>query len=377
MRDITFIHCGDIHLDARFTSTGMNDEQAKNRRQELRDAFSAIIDKAISYGVHMLFICGDLFEHEYMSRSTALFILQQLSRIPDVKVFISPGNHDPYVANSYYATLRWPDNVHIFKGTVEGVHIKELDTTVYGTGFINKQQYRSMLEGLNGIKKDGINILVTHGTVDGGQDDCPYHPINSQYLKALDFDYIALGHIHKHCKLDEERDSPKILYCGSPEPLGFDEPGEHGIILGSIGQKGTKTKFIPIGRRKCITVEIDVSGIVSMEEAEGLLKQKLEIMKEHLVRVIFTGRKNKDLEIDTVLMLARNRHHCYHLMLIDRTCPDIHLDDLKNQCNLKGIFVRNMLQEIEQTEDANKKEILLKALYMGLEAMDGRIPTAV
>ncbi|WHH57349.1 DNA repair exonuclease [Petroclostridium sp. X23] len=369
MESISFIHCGDIHLDAKFTSTGLTEMKAKQRRQEIQDAFIAIINKVIELDVQILLIAGDLFEHEYISKNTAEFIQRQLERIPKVRIFISPGNHDPYTVNSYYSILDWPTNVHIFKSTMEKVELTEYNMAVYGGAFSNKYRYESILDEIKDIDKSKINILLTHGTLDIGSSECPYHPISSSQIKELGFDYAALGHIHKMSGEDVVNDS-RVGYCGSPEPMGFDEPGKHGVIYGKISDNGVRFQTIALSKRQCITQEVDISGAINMNEIEEHVKKLLENMNDDLVRIVLTGKKAKELDIDVQLITSRLADWCFYLKVVDHTCPDYPLDDLRKQQNLKGVFVRKLLNEIDMEQDEQRRNLLYKALYLGLDALN-------
>jgi len=72
--------------------------------------------------------------------------------------------------------------------------------------------------------------------------DSRYNPMSSGELALLGMDYIALGHFHN--TLRGVGKSENIYNPGSPEPLGFDEEGEHGVFIGRIGlcvKRGKKT----------------------------------------------------------------------------------------------------------------------------------------
>ena len=60
-----------------------------------------------------------------------------------------------------------------------------------------------------------------------------YLPFNQEDLRNSGFDYIALGHYHQHKLFDDDYGNIIAAYPGSPEPLGFDETGPHGIISGT------------------------------------------------------------------------------------------------------------------------------------------------
>ena len=83
-------------------------------------------------------------------------------------------------------------------------------------------------------------------------------------LQEKGFDYIALGHIHKtNYSLDSNQ---KIIYPGSTLGLGFDELGEHGMIVGTIEKSNIKLEFKPLDKGKFKDIQIDVSNIISKEE---------------------------------------------------------------------------------------------------------------
>ena len=84
--------------------------------------------------------------------------------------------------------------------------------------------------------------------------------MNLNEIKSKGFDYVALGHIHKR------DDSTNIVYPGSLISLGFDELGEHGMIVGEITDKKLNKNFIKIDEREFVEFELDVSNIISEEE---------------------------------------------------------------------------------------------------------------
>ena len=275
LREVKFLHCADIHLDMPFTSLGIEDGKPSIRRMDLKDTFQKIMNIAKEERVEILFICGDLYEHDYVRKSTISFINQAFLNISDKKVFIIPGNHDPWVKGSYYMNYEWANNVYILNGENPYVHFEEEGISVYSSCVFFKnepdailkygpdafhKEPTGLLEGTNcdntGIKPenmgtgygkvkagpnsllinhDNINILLAHGTVDLDIDGNSYNPMTSLELAALGIDYVALGHFHK--RIDNIGGKGIIYNPGSPEPLGFDEPGEHGVYIGTIVKK--------------------------------------------------------------------------------------------------------------------------------------------
>lgn len=215
-----FIHIADLHLDTPLVSLRNNRDLIKKRRTEQRQVFSDIINKIKAENIEYLFISGDLFEQKFVEKNTIDFLISNFELIPNTKIFISPGNHDPYIKSSPYQTFEWPENVTIFTGEV-GMFSFE-DINVYGIGFTDYEFSSDEISKIQIEDEDKINVLVVHGTLDGASKK--YLDIKSKDLEK--FDYVALGHIH-----ERKVDGSNIVYPGSLLSIGFDELGEHGIVI--------------------------------------------------------------------------------------------------------------------------------------------------
>lgn len=191
-----FVHIADLHLDAKFDNLGQIEGIPTKRRIEQRKAMKDIINYIKENDIEILLIAGDLYEQNYITKSSIEYINNLFLEIPDVNIFISPGNHDPYISNSFYTTYEWAKNVHIFKDKIEKIDINE-NTHIYGYGFTDFYCKESEIEEIEIEEPNDVNILLTHGTLDGSGEEREYNPIKSNKLKQLGFDYIALGHIHK------------------------------------------------------------------------------------------------------------------------------------------------------------------------------------
>ena len=214
-----FVHIADVHFDMPFTTLDTKG-LAQNRRIEQRNAFRKVINYIKENSIENLFICGDLYEHQYIRQSTIEYINKQFESIPDTKIYIIPGNHDPYIKNSYYANFKFSKNVKIFTSKIE--KIEEGNINIYGYGFEDFYMQNKENEKLKIQNMNKINILLTHGDLDGTENkQTQYNPISKRFINSLGFDYVALGHIHKR------EWSDKIVYPGSLISLGFDEPGKH------------------------------------------------------------------------------------------------------------------------------------------------------
>ena len=203
-----FVHIADFHLDTPFKTLNQK-ELGDARRLEQRKIIKEVIEYIKDNKIPYLFICGDLYEQEYVKYSSIEYINGLFASVPDTKIYITPGNHDPYIKNSYYMQYSWSKNVHIFSSEME--KIEENNINIYGYGFDDFYMNQAdIIEKTKIEEKDKINILLTHGSIDGNNQEKEYNPISRKQLKETGFDYIALGHVHK--PFFEEEKNPYIVY---------------------------------------------------------------------------------------------------------------------------------------------------------------------
>ena len=177
-----FAHIADMHFDTAFTSLENKKELRDLRRLEQREVFKKMIEEIKTRHIPYLFISGDLYEHKYIRQTTIEYINNLFKEIPQTKIFISPGNHDPYLANSFYAKYNWAENVHIFNGKLDKIELEEAD--IYGIGFSDFYEQPLGIENTQNLNPAKINIAVVHGTVDGSDKaQMVYNPMSSKKLK--------------------------------------------------------------------------------------------------------------------------------------------------------------------------------------------------
>jgi len=374
VKKIKFIHCADIHLDAPFSSMTASGGKTSLRRYDLKEVFRYIIEIAQNNQVSLLLISGDLYEHNYVKKSTIDYINSLFKQIGNIHVFIAPGNHDPYSSNSYYNCYKWNDNVHILTQDNPSYYIEELGVYIHGTCFNSFIEEKSLLSHIKPVNKEYINILLAHGTAGMQFDNCQYNPMSIEELSSLGMDYIALGHFHNRFEVVKEN----IFNPGSPEPLGFDEIGEHGIYLCSIANDGTPNRsleyeFIKTNKRSYIDIDVFLDGCSSNEEAAGAVNKQISAMdrpENLLVNINLKGRIAKDLKLDLTYLKQLIEDKLFYVRLQDNTSKDIDLDEAVKDPGIKGLFVKKLLDRINSASDEKERKLLLDSLYYGLEALD-------
>lgn len=373
-----FVHIADMHFDSPFVRLSDKNILGDLRRLEQRKIFKKIIDYIKENKIEYFFISGDFYEQEYIKQSTIQYINNLFKEIPETKVFISPGNHDPYLKNSYYNKFEWSKNVKIFGSKIEKIETEEAD--IYGFGFDDFYCYNSEIEELEIENKEKINILIVHANLDANKDeDKNYNNISSKKLKEKGFDYIALGHIHNITNLNNDnKEDKKIVYPGSTIALGFDEPGYHGMMVGKLEKDVLKLEFIPLDEEAFVKKEIDITEIFSKEDLIEKINN-IEIKQNQYIEIILSGNRNFEINKYDLLKYIKNERI---IKIKDQTKIAYDLEKIANDTTLKGLFIKEMLVQLKKEEYKNtdneeiknekqeKLDIILKAIEIGLEALE-------
>ena len=358
-----FIHIADIHFDSSFVNLSDKEALGDIKRLEQRKVFKKVIEYIKENSIDFLFIAGDLYEHQYIRKSTIEYINELFKEIPNTKIYISPGNHDPYIKNSYYNQFKWNDNVYIFSSTYKRATSDNVD--IYGYGFDDFYCTDCGIENLEIEDKNKTNILVIHSTIDGANlEEKQYNSIPRRVLEEKGFDYVATGHIHK---LDYNTyQNQKIVYPGSLISLGFDELGEHGMIVGEIQEdKQLKIQFVPLSEDNFEEIEFDVTDIISKDELIEKIND-LDIQNNQLIKVILTGKRNFEIDRYEIYKLLTNERI---IKIRDHTRIEYDLEKIANNHTLKGLFAKEILKE---KENAGEEELAIieKAVEIAFEALE-------
>ncbi len=364
MEEVKILHIADVHFDSAFA--GMPVTESEKCRAGLRSAFAGAVLSAKNRGVQLFLISGDLFDGERLTPATEEFIIGQTERYPECRFFISPGNHDPYNEASPYKRLRFPQNVHVFRGR-EKIELAELGVDVYGFGFTEKHCKESPVTGFGPLRPDRINILVCHGDTAGGD----YGPISRAEIAASGFDYIALGHIHAGSGVLSEN-GVRYAYPGCIQGRGMDETGVKGALCGNVGKGKAELEFLPLSRRKYEILRFEVTAEESRKELLSRMTAPLaKLDGDTRVRVIITGETSQPLLIDSQTV-KETTATLAEVELQDKTVPAVNMAVLESENTLRGLFARRMLVAAD-TNAAEERETALLAYKLGLEALSGRV----
>ena len=354
-----FVHIADMHFDSPFTTLSDKGNLGEQRRLEQRKIFKKVIEYIKENKIEYLFISGDLYEHNYIRKSTIEYINNLFKEIENTKIFISPGNHDPILKKSYYNNFIWNKNVHIFNSEIKKISTEEAD--IYGFGFDDFYCTNSGIENLNIESPEKLNILIIHGTLNGANlEEMQYNSMSSAMIESKGFDYIALGHIHKNNFIS----NGKIIYPGSTISLGFDELGEHGMVVGEITKNENKLDFIKLDETEYVEIEINCTEINSIEELIEKINE-IKIEENKLYKIILNGKRNFEINIYNLYKYELNEKI---IKIKNRTKPNYNIEEIAKENSLRGLFAKEILEEIAKENYNN--EIIENALEIGMEILE-------
>ena len=359
---MNFVHIADVHFGNSFSSLQGNNNFIRKRQLAQINAFEKIIAYIKNNNIEHLFISGDFFDYDESNTAYLKNILEfcnkKFDEIPNTQIWISPGNHDPYIKNSPYQIFDWSNNVHIFKNKIECYQLNDVD--IYGYGFENFFVKNTNIDNIVLQNKNKINILVTHADLDASQtNDKYFNPLSSKKLMNIGFNYIALGHIHKS---NFSKDS-NIIYPGSTIALSFKNISEsHGFVTGEITKDKYKIDFIPLDSDFYNELVVDTSYFVDKDELINEINN-LYTNSESVCQIKLKGKCNFFIDTNQILKYINNENI---LKVIDDTGYAYDLNEISQENNLRGYFVKEMLQRLEIATEEEKPKIQ-KALEIGLD----------
>ena len=244
----SILHCADLHLEGSFASSQLPPAVGRGRRLGLREALGRILALAREKQVDAVTVGGDLYEQAYAMPDTAQFLRQHFADLAPIRVYIAPGESDPYAEDSLYALTHWPENVGIFSAgqlspveLAPGIHL-------WGAACPPEPGY-DRLDDVRG-DRPGVNLLLLHAarTRQARPAGQGLFCLDDLSLREAGFDLALLG--HHHDGQIWQAGGVQCIYPGSPEPLAPAEAdGDHQVVLLTIEDGEFTTERIPIDRR--------------------------------------------------------------------------------------------------------------------------------
>lgn len=334
MPPINILHLADIHIGmenyGRLDSkTGLN-----SRVVDFLRRMSEAIDYALEHDVDLCIFAGDAYKNQRPNPTLQREFARRIKKLSDagVPTVLLVGNHDMSTADraasslDIFHTLDVPNTVVANRETLlqltarrgqsvqiaavpyphrnrllaherfRKMNIAELDTALTD---LMGQNITALAEEAR-RQPDVPTIFTGHFSVSNatlGSERSVMLGRDVTVMKHLladpVWDYVALGHIHKHQELNRGA-HPPIVYPGSLERIDFGEEKEpKGFVMARVEKGKAEWNFVQVKSRKFTTIRVDVT------KSDDPMTAVLDTIDEFhvdgaVVRVIITAKEEQD-----------------------------------------------------------------------------------
>jgi len=347
---IKLLHLSDIHMGSGFAHGQINPATGLNTRlEDFIAALTRCIDHALAEPVDLVLFGGDAFPDATPPPFVQQAFARQFCRLSEagIPTVLLVGNHDQHAQGtggaslSIYRTLGVPDvivgdsltthRITTRNGMVQVVTLPWLNhstlltrpetegLTMAQVGDLLLDRLRVALEGeIRRLNPSWPTVLLAHAMVDTASYGAERFlaagrgfTIPMAMLARPCFDYVALGHVHRHQILCEQ---PLMVYPGSIERVDFSEEKEDkGYMLVRLEQGQVEADFCVLPVRPFKTIKVDLT------EAEYPQEQLLQAIHQTsiegaVVRCLYILRSDQVEHIDQgAIAAALIAAHSYSL----------------------------------------------------------------
>jgi exonuclease SbcD len=319
------IHFADLHLGIENYGSYDTQRGMSSRVADTLARFDEIVDHAIKVEADVVLFAGDAFKNRDPSPTLQREFAKRIARLSraDIPIVLLVGNHD-LPASQHRAT-----HTEIYRVLeTPGVHVaRDIDlitvTTKSGplqvvglpwvtkSAFLAQELFRVMAEddldsamggAIAGTLKELVaeldpsqpSVLLGHLSIQGATFGFERSimlgldlTLGMDELQPSAFDYVALGHIHKHQQVGSR---PPAVYAGSPERVDFGEEHEAKgfidveIVANPGGTRTTSWTFVELPARRFTTLRVDATGMDPMPKIEQVIQQRATDIQDAVVR---------------------------------------------------------------------------------------------
>lgn len=347
---IKILHLSDIHIGSGFSHGRLNPETGLNTRlEDFTKTLGICIDRAISEPVDLVLFGGDAFPDATPPPYVKEAFAGQIRRLVDagIPTVLLVGNHDQHSQGKGGASLGIYRTLGV-RGIVVGDRLethslktKNGPVQVITLPWLNRSALMAKketdgkpMEEVNDLLAEKLTValegeirrldsqiptvLLGHLMADKASLGAErYLAVGKGFtlpvslLNRPDFDYVALGHVHKHQNLNKSN-HPPIVYPGSIERVDFSEEKEDkGFVLVGLERGRANWEFCKLPARPFKTIKVDVSEVENPQEKliKAIQKQDIE---DAVVRLIYQLRSEQLEAIENgELHLALSGTHSY------------------------------------------------------------------
>ena len=328
---IKILHLSDIHMGSGFIHGRINPQTGLNTRlEDFVGTLSLCIDRAIEEEVDLVLFGGDAFPDSTPPPYVQQAFASQFRRLVDAQIptVLLVGNHDQHSQGQggaslcIYRTLGVPGvvvgdtlkthNIQTRSGPIQVITLPWLtrsalmtrkETQGLSLGEINQlliERLQVVLEAeIRRLDPDVPIVLLAHLMADNANLGAErFLAVGKGFTLPLSlltrpcFDYVALGHVHRHQNLNKSN-KPPVIYPGSIERVDFSEEKEDkGYVMVEVKSGSAEWEFYPLPVRSFCTIEVDLSKTQEplAAIAKAVAKNNIE---DAVVRLVYKLRSEQ------------------------------------------------------------------------------------
>ncbi|MBW4432311.1 MAG: exonuclease SbcCD subunit D [Pelatocladus maniniholoensis HA4357-MV3] len=328
---IKILHLSDIHMGSGFSHGRINPETGLNTRlEDFVKTLSHCIDQALTEPVDLVIFGGDAFPDATPPPYVQEAFAGQFRRLVDAHIptVLLVGNHDQHSQGQggaslcIYRTLGVPGivvgdtlrthHIHTRNGLIQVITLPWLTRSTLMTrqeteGLSLSEVHQLLVERLQVVLEAEIRrldpnvptILLGHLMADNASFGAErFLAVGKGFTIPLSmlvrpcFDYVALGHVHRHQSLNKSN-NPPVIYPGSIERVDFsEEKEEKGYVMVELERFSAKWEFNPLPARVFHTIEVDVSKAEDPQAAimKAIAKYNID---DAVIRLIYKLRSEQ------------------------------------------------------------------------------------
>ncbi len=346
---IKILHLSDIHIGSGFSHGRMNPATGLNTRlEDFVKTLSRCIDRALEDTVDLVIFGGDAFPDATPAPYVQEAFANQFRRLvdADIPTVLLVGNHDQHSQGVGGASLNIYRTLGV-RGFVVGdtvtthsiqtrhgkVQVITLPWLTRSTLMTRQETEKSSLAEVNELLTERLKVvlegeirrldpevptvLLAHLMADNATLGAErFLAVGKGFTLPLSlltrpcFDYVALGHVHRHQNLNKSN-NPPVIYPGSIERVDFSEEKEDkGYVMIELERGSAHWEFCPLPVRTFRTIEVDISKADDPQAAlmKAIAKHNIE---DAVVRLIYKLRSEQmdiidGASIHTALTPAHN-----------------------------------------------------------------------
>ena len=294
------LHFSDVHIGVENYGQVDPETGLSTRLVDFLSTLDEVVSFALDNEVDLALFCGDAYKSRDPTQTHQREFAKRIARLSTegIPVFLLSGNHDvPFTASraSALEIFRTLEVRNVYTGETLNTHLiptADGPVQIVALPWIRRSAYLTR-DDTRGLNPEGVNEAIQKSLTDAISSQAEAldqtipalfaghvsvsqattsseqsmmlgreHVLMMSSVALQQFDYVALGHVHKYQVLGRD---PLVMYSGSLQRIDFgEEDDDKGFLVIDIdpgrprGQRVSEFKFHMVGARNFLTISVNV-----------------------------------------------------------------------------------------------------------------------